>query len=262
MDSIPKKDIYHIYELEARDFKINAEDYFWKNLLQTGVVFVFLTFVVFFMINFRFISSQLVDWYDGGSKFAGVLLAENELLYLDIKKIFTLENDSDGDGLSDKLEIILGTSIEKSDSDGDGFGDFQELSQGYSPFGEGKIRAEIEIVGGGIFPVDWEENNLINNPHTILVRKDNDLIFNKSFFVSSEIIENQNEKLEIKLVIHLDDGKILEAFYQEKTREISGDNFDSKKKSNYEAQIISGWPKGADWKRLIIETELISLNIK
>ena len=58
------RDIYHIYELEARDFNSVSQDYFWKNLFQAGGIFVFLVFIVFFMVNFRFISAQLADWYE------------------------------------------------------------------------------------------------------------------------------------------------------------------------------------------------------
>jgi len=41
--------------------------------------------------------------------------------------------DSDGDGLSDSIELALGTSPSKADSDSDGFSDKTEVLQGYNP---------------------------------------------------------------------------------------------------------------------------------
>ena len=41
--------------------------------------------------------------------------------------------DSDGDGLSDKMEDKLGTDKHNSDTDGDGFKDGGEVVSGYSP---------------------------------------------------------------------------------------------------------------------------------
>ena len=262
MDSIPKRDIYHIYELEAHDFKTSVKDPFWKNLFQTGGVFIFLTFVVFFMINFRFISSQLVDWYEVREYRIATDFSAEKGVSLDARKFFISENDSDQDGLSDKLEVVLGTNINKSDSDDDGFGDFQELSRGHNPSGEGKIKAEMEIVDAGTFPVDWQENNSASSSRVILVKDETKSIFNKSFLIPPGIIKNQDEKLKMNLFVYLNDGKVLKAVYEEKTREISSENFGNKKNPSYGVQVVSGWPKGTDWQRLIIETELVSLNVK
>jgi hypothetical protein len=49
--------------------------------------------------------------------------------------------DTDGDGLSDKLENIYGTDINKKDTDGDGYSDGQEVYSGYNPKGPGKLPA-------------------------------------------------------------------------------------------------------------------------
>lgn len=45
--------------------------------------------------------------------------------------------DSDNDGLSDEIEMAIGTDIDKEDTDGDGYTDKNELLNGYSPLGEG-----------------------------------------------------------------------------------------------------------------------------
>ena len=41
--------------------------------------------------------------------------------------------DTDGDGLSDSLEVDLGTNPLLSDSDGDGYSDSEEQQEGTSP---------------------------------------------------------------------------------------------------------------------------------
>ena len=41
--------------------------------------------------------------------------------------------DQDGDGLSDQIELSMGTNINKADSDGDGLTDFEESQLGTDP---------------------------------------------------------------------------------------------------------------------------------
>ncbi|HPT08370.1 MAG TPA: hypothetical protein PLE28_01595 [bacterium] len=48
--------------------------------------------------------------------------------------------DSDGDGLSDSIELALGTNPSKIDSDGDGFNDKIEILSGYNPQTNNKKR--------------------------------------------------------------------------------------------------------------------------
>jgi hypothetical protein len=52
---------------------------------------------------------------------------------------FSLDIDTDQDGLTDKEETVLGTNSDQADSDGDGYGDLAELRNGYNPAGSGKI---------------------------------------------------------------------------------------------------------------------------
>lgn len=54
--------------------------------------------------------------------------------------------DSDGDGLSDKLEAALGTDPMNSDSDNDSYGDGIEVSSGYNPLGPGNIKTNVALV--------------------------------------------------------------------------------------------------------------------
>jgi len=45
------------------------------------------------------------------------------------------EIDTDGDGLTDAVERVLGSDVNNPDSDGDGFTDGEEVENGYSPVG-------------------------------------------------------------------------------------------------------------------------------
>lgn len=47
--------------------------------------------------------------------------------------------DSDGDGLYDREEIILGTDENKADTDGDGYSDREEIMNTYNPVGDGSL---------------------------------------------------------------------------------------------------------------------------
>ena len=53
--------------------------------------------------------------------------------------------DSDGDGLSDLEEEILGSDPEIKDTDGDGYPDGEEVKNLYNPLGEGKLSANENI---------------------------------------------------------------------------------------------------------------------
>jgi hypothetical protein len=52
------------------------------------------------------------------------------------------EADSDKDGITDGAEQKCGTDIQKADTDGDGFSDREEIIGGYNPAGFGKLSAE------------------------------------------------------------------------------------------------------------------------
>ena len=56
--------------------------------------------------------------------------------------------DSDGDGLSDALEITLGTDPFNSDSDGDGFSDGVEVASGSDPLNSSCTPLNCRIAGG------------------------------------------------------------------------------------------------------------------
>lgn len=55
--------------------------------------------------------------------------------------------DTDGDGLTDDMELKFGTDINNPDSDGDGFKDLRELDWAYNPLASSsnKLAQRIEI---------------------------------------------------------------------------------------------------------------------
>jgi len=93
------------------------------------------------------------------------ILAENN--QIDITQII----DSDGDLLSDKEEIILGTDKDSNDSDEDGFDDLQEVLTLNNPIGEGIIEANenmaqyrnTELNYSLFYPSVWSYNKLNDN---------------------------------------------------------------------------------------------------
>lgn len=53
----------------------------------------------------------------------------------------TTSTDADGDGISDQIELQLGTDASNRDTDGDGYWDGQEIFSGYNPLVGDKNRA-------------------------------------------------------------------------------------------------------------------------
>jgi hypothetical protein len=86
--------------------------------------------------------------------------------------------DSDGDGLSDAIELALGTDPNKADTDGDGYDDKTELLAGFNPLGEGRL------------PIDEKYANSQNGKILIQVERDNQAWFisgGKKYFLGSPL---------------------------------------------------------------------------
>jgi len=56
------------------------------------------------------------------------------------------DKDTDGDGLTDRLEEGIGSDKNKVDSDGDGFNDYEEIINGYNPYGPGKLVTDPKLL--------------------------------------------------------------------------------------------------------------------
>lgn len=57
--------------------------------------------------------------------------------------VIASSTDTDGDGLTDAEEAILGTNKDKADTDGDGYSDLAEFIKGYNPAGAGKLNPKV-----------------------------------------------------------------------------------------------------------------------
>jgi hypothetical protein len=68
--------------------------------------------------------------------------------------------DIDGDGLSDAIELALGTDISKADTDGDGFDDKSEFLNGYNPWNENKLAVDYTFIAlnSGLILIQVEED--------------------------------------------------------------------------------------------------------
>lgn len=96
--------------------------------------------------------------------------------------------DSDGDGLTDEMELKFGTDINNPDSDGDGFKDLRELDWAYNPLSSStdKLTQKIEInlkkqrlsyfVGG----VKWREFKVSTGKASMPTPKGEFKILNKT----------------------------------------------------------------------------------
>ncbi len=69
----------------------------------------------------------------------GVGVTNKNLDKISIGKFDYLGEDSDGDGLADRLEDALGTDKNLKDTDGDGYDDAVEVFSGYNPKGCGNL---------------------------------------------------------------------------------------------------------------------------
>ena len=54
-------------------------------------------------------------------------------------------DDADGDGLSDAVELALGSDPAKADTDGDGYSDKEEILAGFNPAGAGNLGVDMDF---------------------------------------------------------------------------------------------------------------------
>lgn len=101
--------------------------------------------------------------------------------------------DTDGDGLNDKEEELLGSDPAKSDSDGDGYNDLTELLGLYNPLGSGDIYtlSSIKKYQNNLqkyylaYPTKFETSVIDNGASVIFVAEDESFI---------QVIVQDNEK--------------------------------------------------------------------
>jgi len=67
--------------------------------------------------------------------------------------------DTDGDGIPDALEKLLGTDPNKADTDGDGYNDKTEILSGYDPLGAGKVVTDKKILAANVGRIVTDYNS-------------------------------------------------------------------------------------------------------
>lgn len=194
----------------------------------------------------------------------------------------TNQKDEDGDLLEIDHENLLGTDPTKKDTDGDGFDDYLEYSRGYDPTGEGMIKAEMEIPSIGIkAPMVWSQEvgaksleedlsqGIIHYPGTAMPSmRGNSYVTGHSSFYSwskspyKEILKNIDQIEvgdEIIFHLYLASGKIVDVVYQVAVPGevvMPGDPRLFRDFEGHEMTLVSCWPLGTDWKRMMIKADL------
>lgn len=145
---------------------------------------------------------------------------------VNLDELISVFVDSDGDGLSDDEEFILGSNHQNIDSDGDGFSDLMELLNLYDPISPGKLSDNINIDEyenksfsySILYPKSWDKRALSDESSLVLS-------IDESSFVQI-LVEKNESNLSIKdwyanrFMSIVDSSKIIktkkwEGFYSE-----------------------------------------------
>lgn len=185
-----QRDIYNNYQWEVEK---NNQQKSWKSLFltlaQLSGIFLTITLIVFFVVNYQFIKSQIVDWKKGEEDYEKYINDSDgdgmpdwweEKYAFDSFSNLNKRKDPDQDSLVNYLEYQFGTDPTKADSDSDGFGDGEEVRTGFDPMGEGRTDLDKDEI-----PDWWEQNNGLNkkNSFDALLDPDKDGLSNKDEFL-------------------------------------------------------------------------------
>ena len=96
----------------------------------------------------------------------------------------TVLGDGDGDGLTGKEEVLLGTSDDNVDSDGDTYSDYMEITNLYNPAGAGKLTDNPNIGEyinktfsySALYPVNWVRTSIGGDDSIMFKSEDNQFI--------------------------------------------------------------------------------------
>lgn len=77
----------------------------------------------------------------------GIGITNNDLNKIPVAEANFIGEDSDHDGLSDRIESSFGTNISSADSDNDSYSDKLEILSGYNPLGSGRQTIDLNFAG-------------------------------------------------------------------------------------------------------------------
>jgi len=281
-----ERDFYNNYQQEVE--RIN-QPRSWRSLILTLAqltgIFLTITLIVFFVVNYQFIKSQIIDWRKGEEDYEKYINDSDkdgmpdwwESKYgLDHLSLLDKRKDPDKDSLVNYLEYQFGTDPTVVDSDGDGFGDGEEVRTGFNPMGEG--RTDIDKDG---IPDWWEQANGLNKKNAFdgLLDADRDGLSNKDEFFygfdphnsdtgavgmtdGEKVISGNYDFIQGKVISPNDrDGDRLELFYENlfgtdpNVPDTDGDGYDDYR------EIANGYdPTGPD--KIRGEVELPTLSVR
>ncbi len=187
MEAQQVQDFISIYDLEAEEFAPQAQRQhtsLWKLLLKATGIFLTITLIVFFVANYQFIRSQVVDWRNSWGKSNQVKDADDDGMPswweqehgLNDKDPSDSLDDEDGDLASNLVEFQFGIDPHNSDTDGDGYSDGEEIENSYNPNGVGRIDSDKDGIHDW-----WEQQYGLNKNDPMDAREDfdNDFLNNK-----------------------------------------------------------------------------------
>jgi LPXTG-site transpeptidase (sortase) family protein len=159
------KNFVTLYDIEAQGFdgdltEAHAAPSLLRFLLKATGIFLTITFVVFFITNYQYIRSQIVDWRQGKGTKENIQDADGDGIPSWWEEKNGLDDNNEKDALADDdndmannlLEYQFGISPLIADTDSDGYVDGQEIINGYNPNGEGRLDTDNDGM-----PDWWEE---------------------------------------------------------------------------------------------------------
>ncbi|MFA6047319.1 MAG: sortase [Parcubacteria group bacterium] len=193
-------------------------------------------------------------------------------------------DDPDGDGLPNKLEYAHMTDPLKADTDGDGYSDKQEIINGYDPDAPGDARPNAEIIItkiGVSAPVIWSKNDdetslqedlkkgVVHFPKSASPGQDGNMVISGhssnyvwvkgSYNYIFKNLNNLEKNDEIKIKVTQQNKRIINYTYKiiDKRTTTADDPFIFEQTANPSLTLSTCWPIGTALKRLVVRAELV-----
>jgi sortase (surface protein transpeptidase) len=162
---------------------------FFVTLVKSTGLFFLMSFVIFFVVNYQFIKSQIADWKSSEPRAALADFNSDsnknnlpdwwESQYGVPGGLGSWKDDPDADQANNLVECQFGTDPTNPDSDSDGYSDGNEIRRGYDPASIGRQDND----GDGIY--SWWEKKFgfsDTDPEDIFLDGDNDGLSNLGEF--------------------------------------------------------------------------------